>query len=150
MPAQSKRDILADSPLFKNLLPDELAMIVDLVVDRDYRAGETIFVEGAPGDAVFVIASGEVDISVSSPMGAVHLATIKAPAFFGEMSLIDKEYRSATARARVDSRLLQLTNESLHAFAKSHRNGFTWVVVNIARALSARLRDANRRLMERG
>jgi CRP/FNR family transcriptional regulator, cyclic AMP receptor protein len=150
MAAQSKRDVLADSPLFKNLLPDELAMIVDLVVDREYRGGEVIFNEGAPGDAVFVIAQGEVDILASSPMGLMHLATLRAPAFFGEMSLIDKEYRSATARAHVDSRLLQLTNESLHAFAKSHRNGFTWVVVNIARALSARLRDANRRLMERG
>ena len=65
------------------------------------------------------------------------------------MSLIDKEYRSATVRANEGAKLLQLTNENLHVFARNYRNGFTWVVVNIARVLSTRLREVNRRLSEK-
>ena len=45
--------------------------------------------------------------------------------------------------------LLQLSNENLHIFARNYRNGFTWVVVNIARVLSERLREINRRYTER-
>jgi hypothetical protein len=45
--------------------------------------------------------------------------------------------------------VLLLTHANLHIFAKNYRNGFTWVVVNIARELSRRLRDANKLLAER-
>ncbi|HME90920.1 MAG TPA: cyclic nucleotide-binding domain-containing protein, partial [Myxococcaceae bacterium] len=61
-------------------------------------------------------------------------------------SLIDKEYRSATVRARTDAELLHLTAENLATFRKRHRDGFTFVVINIARVLSARLREANAKL----
>ena len=64
------------------------------------------------------------------------------------MSLIDKEYRSASVRGKTATTILQLSNENLHIFAKNYRNGFTWVVVNIARVLSIRLRETNRRLAE--
>ena len=76
----------------------------------------------------------------------VVIATIKPPNFLGEMSLIDKEFRSAGVRSRSATTLLQLSNDNLHTFAKHYRNGFTWVVVNIARILSTRLREMNQRL----
>ncbi|MEO0812141.1 MAG: hypothetical protein AAFY60_04700, partial [Myxococcota bacterium] len=63
-------------------------------------------------------------------------------------ALIDKEYRSATVKAKKALKILELTNENLHIFAKHYRNGFTWVVVNIARVLSTRLREVNKRLAE--
>jgi CRP/FNR family cyclic AMP-dependent transcriptional regulator len=150
MANRSKREILAESPLFANLFPIELSLLADLVNEREYRTGDEIFQQGQPGDAVFVIVEGEVEIMGQPPQGMARpLAVLKAPEFFGEMSLIDKQYRSATARAKTDVRLLQLTNDNLHIFAKNYRNGFTWIVVNIARALSARLREMNRSLMER-
>ena len=64
-------------------------------------------------------------------------------------NLIDKEVRSATVQAKTDCELLQLSNDNLHLFAKNHANGFTWLVVNIARVLSSRLRVANQRLTDR-
>ena len=97
---------------------------------------------------MFVVAEGEVAVSRKDGGISVELARLAPGAFFGEMSLIDKEYRSASVRAASDARLLQLTNENLHIFAKNYRNGFTWVVVNIARVLSSRLREVNRRLTE--
>lgn len=146
---KTKREILSESPLFDNLLNSELTFIADLFSVRDFAAGDVVFHEGDVGDALYVIAQGTVQILRKNQGGELQvLAELHAPQFFGEMSLIDKEYRSATVRAKTPARLLQLTNENLHVFAKNYRNGFTWVVVNIARAVSSRLRDANRRLAE--
>lgn len=150
MEAKSKREILADSPLFDNLLPNELSMLADLFSIREYKGGDLVFSEGDVGDSMYVIAEGSVDILRKNPNGDLNsIATLAAPLFFGEMSLIDKEYRSATVQAKTESKLLQLSNENLHIFARNFRNGFTWVVVNIARVLSSRLREVNRRLAEK-
>jgi CRP-like cAMP-binding protein len=65
------------------------------------------------------------------------------------MSLIDKEYRSASIRAQSETAMLCLTNENLHSFARVYKNGFTLVVINIARVLSTRLRETNQKLLEK-
>ena len=150
MEGRSKREILCESPLFDNLLTTELTMLADLFSIRSFSDGEIVFNEGDVGDSMYVIAEGTVEILRKSPDGDFQsIAELHGPQFFGEMSLIDKEYRSASVRARGNARLLQLSNENLHIFAKNYRNGFTWVVVNIARVLSARLRETNRRLAEK-
>nr|ADI21617.1 cAMP-binding proteins - catabolite gene activator and regulatory subunit of cAMP-dependent protein kinases [uncultured myxobacterium HF0130_06F04] len=150
METEEKRAILAESPLFDNLLTTELTMLADLFTFRTYSAGELIFDEGNVGDSMYVIAEGSVEVLRKNPQGELlPIAVLQAPQFFGEMSLIDKEYRSATVRANDGAKLLQLSNENLHIFARNYRNGFTWVVVNIARVLSTRLREVNRRLAEK-
>lgn len=146
----NKVEILQKSRLFDKLLPDELETLGELTQQREYNAGETIFEEGDVGDALYVIVDGEVDVLRANARGEhKQVATLKAPDFFGEMSLIDKEYRSATIRAKNSASLLSLSNENLHSFAKVYRDGFTWVAVNIARVLSERLRETNRRLAEK-
>ena len=150
MEIHNKREILAESPLFDNLLPNELSMLADLFSVRDYDAQQIIFNEGDVGDAMYVIAQGNVEILRKNPAGKLMaIAVLDSLPFFGEMSLIDKEFRSATVRAKTQATLLQLTNENLHIFAKNYRNGFTWVVVNIARVLSSRLREVNKQLAEK-
>jgi CRP-like cAMP-binding protein len=125
-------------------------MLADLFTFKTYSAGEVVFDEGNVGDSMYVIAEGSVEVLRKNPAGELQpIAVLQAPQFFGEMSLIDKEYRSATVRANEGAKLLQLTNENLHVFARNYRNGFTWVVVNIARVLSTRLREVNRRLSEK-
>ena len=63
---------------------------------------------------------------------------------------IRDRYRSATVRARTDARLLRLTAQHLATFRQEYRDGFTFIVINIARSLSARVREANARLGTRG
>ncbi len=146
---KSKHDILRESPLFDNLLTAELSMLSDLFEARCFSDEEFVFREGDVGDSMYVVADGIVEILRKGPDGNFQaFAELQAPQFFGEMSLIDKEYRSVTAKAKGNVQLLQLSNENLHQFARAYRNGFTWVVVNIARVLSARLRETNRRLAE--
>ena len=117
---------------------------------RRVKAQETIFEEGELGDSVYVVASGEVEVVRKDAAGKPQLiATLGPQQFFGEMSLIDKEYRSATVKAKSECELLHLTAENLTTFRKQHRDGFTFVIINIARMLSARLREANIRLAEK-
>jgi CRP-like cAMP-binding protein len=142
-----KLSILSASPLFEMLSPQELEDVAELSRPRRYGVGQIIFEEGELGDSLYVIASGEIEVLRRNSSGDQKpIAVLRAAEFFGEMSLIDKEYRSATVRARLDSELLQLTAENLAEFRKRHRDGFTFVVINIARVLSSRLREANSRL----
>jgi CRP/FNR family transcriptional regulator, cyclic AMP receptor protein len=145
-----KFEVLQKSPLFGMISPSELELAAEMARVRRYAAGEVVFEEGDLGDSLFVVASGEVDVLRKNDAGELKvIGTIGPPEFFGEMSLIDKEYRSATVRARTDSVLLQLTAENFAAFRKHHRDGFTFIVMNIARVLSSRLRAANARLSAR-
>ncbi len=142
-----KVEVLAGSPLFELLSSQELQYVAELARPRRFRAGELVFEEGTPGDSVYVVAEGEVAVQRRDLGGEqVLLAELGPRQFFGEMSLVDKVQRSATVRARTDCELLQLTAENLAAFRKQHRDGFTFVVLNIARMLSARLREADARL----
>jgi CRP/FNR family transcriptional regulator, cyclic AMP receptor protein len=145
-----KLSVISASPLFEMLSNQELSAVAELSVPRSFAAGETVFEEGELGDSLFVIVSGEVEVFRLEPSGRARvLATLQPPEFFGEMSLIDKEYRSATVRARTEAVLLRLTTQHLATFRQTHRDGFTFVVINIARILSARVREANARLTAR-
>ena len=145
-----KFEVLQKSPLFEMVSPAELELAAEMSRPRRFAAGEMVFEEGDLGDALFVIASGEVEVLRKNDAGEQKVLQVLAPPeFFGEMSLIDKEYRSASVRAKVDSVLLQLTAENFAAFRRYHRDGFAFVVMNIARVLSSRLRAANLKLTAR-
>jgi CRP/FNR family transcriptional regulator, cyclic AMP receptor protein len=148
--AIDKLAVLSNSPLFEMLSNQELEYVADLSRPKRYAAGQTVFEEGELGDSLYVIAQGEVEVVRRGADGTPKvIAVLGPPEFFGEMSLIDKEYRSATVKAKSDCTLLHLTAENLTTFRKQHRDGFTFVIINIARMLSARLREANTRLAAR-
>ena len=67
-----------------------------------FKAGETIFHEGARGDKMFIILSGEVNLTKKVEDLEIPLQNLKQGAMFGEMALIDNQPRSATARAVSD------------------------------------------------
>jgi CRP/FNR family cyclic AMP-dependent transcriptional regulator len=140
-------EALQASPLFANMLPLEKQYLAELAVRRDVRAGEILFDVGALGEAVFVVVSGALRVSVLSKSGEMKaVATLAAPDFLGEMALIDRRPRAARVEAAEDTVLLAVSHDNIYSFAKVHRNGFTWLVVNIAKGLSARLRAMNENL----
>ena len=67
-------------------------------------AGDTIFSEGDPGDAAFVVTEGEIDLTI----GGRHLESVAAGGIFGEMALIDHKTRSATATARTEAKIVSV------------------------------------------
>jgi len=91
---------LAAIPFFGGLEPDALDRLAATMRTRRFRRGEVIFHIGDPGDALFVIVSGDVKISLPSETGdEAILATLREGDVFGELALLDGAPRSASATA---------------------------------------------------
>lgn len=142
----AKLAVVSSSPLFDMLSNKELEEVASVSKPLRYEAGQVVFEEGELGDSLYVIVSGEVEVVQRIGPRAQVIAELSPPEFFGEMSLIDKEYRSATVRAKSEAELLKISSEDLTSFRQQNPAGFTMIVLNIARVLSARLRVANQRI----
>ena len=110
-------DLLKEVPLFQ-LLDDsertELAAQLDVV---HFAAGQTIYNYGEPGDAIYVISSGEVEVFFKNDTGeriVLELAT--RGDFFGELSMLDSGTRSASVLAIQDTQTLRLDRPDLEKF----------------------------------
>jgi CRP/FNR family transcriptional regulator, cyclic AMP receptor protein len=95
------REALHSSPLFAGLDDATLTLCADAMRGRKFRRGETVFHLEDPGDALFVVTSGEIKIVLPSEEGAepVILTTVGRGGFFGELALLDGQPRSASAIA---------------------------------------------------
>ncbi len=145
-----KAEVLRRSPLFEMLSDPEITVLAELSRPRHFAAGEVVFSEGDAGDSLFVLERGEIEVVAQVDGGGeTVLAVLAPPEGFGEMSLVDREVRSATVRARTECGALQLGAENFTAFRRRSRDGFTLFLVNVARVLSSRLRETNRKLAGR-
>lgn len=109
---------------------------------RTFAAGEKIFAEGEIGAEMFIIQTGRVRISKRSQDVEKTLVVLEDGDFFGEMAVIDKGPRSATATA-VDEVKCIVLNEEL--FEQQMQNNAR-IVKKILKNMSARLRDANKQI----
>lgn len=148
---REKLSVLQASPLFVDLHIDELSLLAELCQAHEFAAGEVIVREGEPGDSLFILLEGAVRVFRACHANGAdggEIAVMKEGEFFGEMSMLEKSVRSASVQAATDVRLLSLTTEDLYSFSRIHKNGFTLVIINIARILSQRLRQTTMRLKE--
>ena len=95
------REALHSCPLFAGLDDATLTLCADAMRGRRFRRGEVVFHVEDPGDALFVVTSGEIKILLPSEEGAepVILTTLGRGGFFGELALLDGRPRSASAIA---------------------------------------------------
>lgn len=106
----------------------------------DYKAGDTIFKKGDPGETMFAIASGEVDIVVDGKV----VDELSQGDIFGEMSLIDNQPRSADAIARTDSAIVTI-DEKKFLYMTDHTPRFALQVMRlVAQRLRERMADLER------
>lgn len=87
----------------------------DDVRKEKYEKGATIFFEGDPGDAMFIVETGSVGIVKAVEGGSIRLATLGGGELFGEMAIIDGGKRMASAVAEEDSVVLKIPRETLEA-----------------------------------
>lgn len=93
-------DALAATPFFAGLDAAVRERVAAGMRSRRFRRGEVIFHVGDPGDALFIIISGQVKISLPSETGdEAILTTLRAGDVFGELALLDGAPRSASATA---------------------------------------------------
>jgi signal transduction histidine kinase len=95
---------LEASKLFARLSPEDLAALRGMAEERSFPAGAEIFQEADPGDGVYVVKDGLVEISVPVGEGVRHVfSRVEAGDIFGEMAVIEDKPRSASAVARQDT-----------------------------------------------
>lgn len=80
---------------------------------KDYNNGDIIIKQGDPGDCMFVIQSGKVDVFKESEGQKIYLATRNEGDFFGEMALFSREKRSATIIANGPVKILTVDKRNL-------------------------------------
>ena len=141
---KSQMELLAGVPLFKALSESELKKLAQVMIPRKYGKNEAILVEDdESANSMFVIVSGRIRVSVSGVEGReAILAIMEKGDYFGEMSVIDGEPRSASVRALAPAELLVLRREDLLAqIGKNPRLALSMLI-----EFSRRLRNADGRI----
>jgi CRP-like cAMP-binding protein len=141
---QAKQFLLGIS-VFGGLPEPTMDRLLDMMQMRGHMAGENVCNEGELGKELFVVRAGLVEVKkrARGEGRETVLATLKGGDCFGEMSLIDVQPRSATVFAREPTELYVLTNMDLYQLYEADLPGYTFLVQNICRELSRRLRRAD-------
>ena len=124
-------------PIFKGFEPEDVDYILHHGKIMEFRPGQTIFHEGMLGSNVFVILSGEVGIYRKNEL----IAKCKVGDAFGEMAVLNKQPRTATATATADTRCFTIDEKELNEVLKKHVA--TKLLLNVIHVLSERLESAN-------
>jgi CRP/FNR family cyclic AMP-dependent transcriptional regulator len=135
-------DLLRGIDLFDGLSEAELEEVITICRPGSLQKGDVLIREGEPGDELFIIHQGVVEVLVSgSAEPLIHLSTGQ---IIGEMSLIDRGVRSATVRAVHEPTMVYaIRYEDFHRLCNSNtRIGYV-VLLNIAIDLSFKMRHHN-------
>jgi CRP-like cAMP-binding protein len=121
----------------------DILAFAELVRERSFPKGSVIVFEDDPGDALYLVAKGQVKVVLIGEDGReVILSVLGEGNFFGEMSLIDEKPRSATVIAMVDSAVLVLRREDFQARLRTSPE----IAIALLRELSRRLRRADEKI----
>lgn len=136
-----KREFLRNVALFQDISRREFGVLFQTLVGRTYRPSEILFKEGDIGRALFIIESGEVEVSRLSPQDHhVRLAILKAGDYFGEMSIIDEQPRTATAVALDQVRVYLLYKAEMDKLLRRAPRIAASIMTHLATLLALRLR----------
>jgi len=138
-------DVLRQAPLFVALDNEAAGALRSTMVEVKISRGDDLFVEGDPGDRLYVIVDGKIKLGTTSSDGRESLLAVLGPGeMFGELSLFDPGPRTATATAIVDSKVLALSHEDLGPWL----NGRPAVSQELLKSLAQRLRRTNEALAD--
>jgi CRP-like cAMP-binding protein len=127
---------LSQVPLFADCSSREIQMIARVVREIPHVAGTVIAREGEPGVGLFVIMSGNADVSI----GGRKKATLGPGDFFGEIALLDGGPRTATVTAKTDVQLIGLTEWVFRGLMVEHPS----IALKTLQQMAGRLRSATK------
>jgi CRP-like cAMP-binding protein len=140
---------LVATPFFGGLSDASLDLLISMLVERRFDVGATVVAEGEPGRSMYVVHAGALVVSKRGVSGrAIRIAGLGPGDFFGEMTLIEMQNRSATVEAESATVLYELTAKSLYTYYKADIHAYVMVLQNINRELCRRLRRADVRIAE--
>jgi CRP/FNR family cyclic AMP-dependent transcriptional regulator len=139
----STLDDLRRVPLFSDLSEGDLVRFAEVTREREYPRNSVILFEDDPGDSLYIVSTGQVKVVLIGEDGReVILSVLNDGDFFGEMSLIDDEPRSAHVIAMKDSRLLVLRRDDFQQQINQHPS----IAVKLLKVLVQRLRRADAKI----
>lgn len=127
--------LLKAVPLFSDLSGEQLLPLTDIVQQVHVEQGDLVFAEGEPGDHLYVIVQGTVDVIREGE----RRASLRVKECFGEMALLDASPRSASCRARTNLELLAIARDDFQDLLDLHPA----LARGVIRVLTQRLRAAN-------
>jgi CRP/FNR family cyclic AMP-dependent transcriptional regulator len=142
-------NILKQADIFDGMNPTQLELIGGYCQEKSFSAGEVIIPEGADSDELYVIVQGEVDILVNPTLVSdrpekrepVAIATLGRGQSFGEIALVDRGFRSASAMAKQKTRLLVLPRQELIQLCEAYPQLGYRLMYNLAADLAFKMRN---------
>ncbi|HRU39724.1 MAG TPA: cyclic nucleotide-binding domain-containing protein, partial [Candidatus Goldiibacteriota bacterium] len=105
MPEQVDYENLKKAGLFRDLSDSELEVVMKKVFEKTYKKGSMLFVEGMPGEVLYIIIEGGIDVTKKGRDGSeIEVAKLGPGEIVGEMSLIDSGPRTASGKTNADSK----------------------------------------------
>jgi CPA1 family monovalent cation:H+ antiporter len=110
-------DFFKHHPTFSSLNEAEVGQLLKggAAQERAYPPGSVIITQGDPGDSVFLIGAGSVQVTIGVPV-----AVLKEGEFFGEIAAIERKPRTATVSAKENCLLLEVTGEEFRKLLAAH------------------------------
>src|ERR1043166_1979150 len=145
-PQEMTLDAIRSVPLFSSLDDQAAGELRELLTTRDVASGDTLFRAGDEGDAMYLIESGRIRISITdADQKQIVLAELARGDFCGEMAIIDGKHRSADANVIEDGRLAVLSRERFLRLI----NDNPIVALEMLSATFSRLRHTDKMLQQR-
>lgn len=137
-------DVLKNNNLFKELSAAELERICKLIFLRAYAEGRTLFFEGTPGEVMYLIHSGRVAIvKTGNDKREITLAMLEPGSFFGEMSILDAQPRSASAKIVQDAELVVITKKAFDQMLETDPGITSKILIALLKTVFSRLRSTD-------
>ena len=138
----NKVEVLESLTLFRNLSYKEIIRILNRTEVRNFAPGERIIEEGAPGEELFVILGGKVRLH----KGNAFITHLERGAHLGEMALVDRSPRSASATAEEQTKMLLLRRREFYEVLRKEPALATKLLWSFLQVLSDRLRKTTAEL----
>ncbi|MCU0511602.1 MAG: cyclic nucleotide-binding domain-containing protein [Anaerolineae bacterium] len=150
--------VLSQADIFDELTNTQLELIGSICAERHYQANDVIFEENTPGDEMYIIATGEVQIQVdpsligregSTSSGAHTIATLRRGQSFGEVALVDEGLRSASAHCSMqDTHLVVIPRDKLMLLCDTYPQLGYKLMRNLAADLAMKIRHTDLKVRE--
>jgi len=138
-------EMLKESVLFKTLTDSELDIVARKVFLKPYKKGSTLFVEGMPGEVLYVVMEGSIDIIKKTKEGDKVIANLGKGEIVGEMSIIDSGARTASGKTGEDSKLIVVTKNSFAEILDSDPAIAAKILMTLLRIINRRLRVTDKK-----
>ncbi len=148
--------VLKQTDIFYEMTPTQIELIASICDERTFERNALVFAENTPGDELYIIVEGEVDIQVDPTIigsdlqvGLQTIATLRRGQSFGEVALVDEGVRSAAARCTEhNTRLLVIPRANLMLLCDTYPQLGYRLMRNLAADLAMKIRNTDLQVRE--